>query len=812
MSEVEYTEIKIGDVWTDPKTGYIYDVVSGDCKACSFISNMENCPKCVSRGAEGREVCAVGPNGDAGSMAFVLRYPVPNEYGVYDKDKAEVLELHGGKPRKTAKVFVLQIGIDQWISANESETPESGFGGPLCARFGVYETRYKALYASFDALLELFENDCGSKANIAVCQRIATWARENLAMLENLANPPETESQPAALSAEPIQIYPMFAVGDEWPCTLTGEVFRVVTGNCATCDINGQGRCPTTTGRHFDEHDVLRCKGGLCLKKATSTPKTESESMTTKAKAKKPEAARDEHPVQQCPTDIIQIQLDQVADSPFQVRAISGTPELDAALMDLAANIKQHGLINPVTVRPLAAGGVECVAGHRRLAAARLAGLETISATVLRIPDSTAEEILVSENLFRQDLTPIEESKSVCQLLKTRSIPEVAKLCQKSERWVYRRASIDKLSDDWKMLAERFKLSAAFCEAIARLTPDLQQVVIDDEIETIGDENCTTANDLIPDKIHSGQTVLEAGGNCELLAASIERKMKLLSNRPWAEYCPGYCEGCIKRTDVQPELWGESTEEAKPRCLDAECWDKKLVRWLVEAPAAYEVATGKKLLSVASKCDFYKYSCRCEPDETFSMPILVPAGMYEAGSIRYTSSDPEALPPPDDGDEGEQDIPTEEQIQQWAFCHAVTEYLGKLDSDSVDSAHLNLLFITFGVNPWDYFFEGVNGAASPERLESLRAMHLHNSHVLHDQIWRSFRKAVLLRYVRPQHGPESCVMSNFEWATAIVGTGSPLIPDTQAKLDAIHANAAKIAKEEAAKYKPAKKQKKGKGK
>lgn len=175
----------------------------------------------------------------------------------------------------------------------------------------------------------------------------------------------------------------------------------------------------------------------------------------------------------------LKLEPQSIKSSPYQVRETSGTAELDASLMDLAANMREHGLINPITVRKLPDGEYECVAGHRRLAAARLNGWVNISAMVSdAMSDIAAEDLLVSENLYRQDLTAIEESSTVVRLLKKREVADIAKLCHKSDRWVYRRMAIDKLSTTAKIVARLYKWPAAFCEAMATHNHNQQDALI----------------------------------------------------------------------------------------------------------------------------------------------------------------------------------------------------------------------------------------------------------------------------------------------------------------------------------------------
>jgi ParB family transcriptional regulator, chromosome partitioning protein len=82
-----------------------------------------------------------------------------------------------------------------------------------------------------------------------------------------------------------------------------------------------------------------------------------------------------------------------------------------AALRELAASVREHGVLQPVLVRPLDEGRYQLVAGERRWRAARLAQQTTVPAMIEEIDDDTALEISIIENLQREDLTPLEEAE-----------------------------------------------------------------------------------------------------------------------------------------------------------------------------------------------------------------------------------------------------------------------------------------------------------------------------------------------------------------------------------------------------------------
>ncbi|PSB31325.1 ParB/RepB/Spo0J family partition protein [Chlorogloea sp. CCALA 695] len=87
-------------------------------------------------------------------------------------------------------------------------------------------------------------------------------------------------------------------------------------------------------------------------------------------------------------------------------------------LQQLAASIKQHGILEPLLVRPFKKGEYELVAGERRYRAAKEVGLQEIPITVRELSDQEALQLALVENLQREDLNPIEETEGVLDLLK----------------------------------------------------------------------------------------------------------------------------------------------------------------------------------------------------------------------------------------------------------------------------------------------------------------------------------------------------------------------------------------------------------
>lgn len=125
---------------------------------------------------------------------------------------------------------------------------------------------------------------------------------------------------------------------------------------------------------------------------------------------------------------IREVEVEKVRPNPHQPRK-----EFDAERMEeLAASIREHGVVQPIVVRP-GGDGYELVAGERRWRAARLAGLERIPALVREFSDAESMEIALVENLQREDLNPLEEAEAYkalmekCQLTQEQLASRVGK-------------------------------------------------------------------------------------------------------------------------------------------------------------------------------------------------------------------------------------------------------------------------------------------------------------------------------------------------------------------------------------------------
>ncbi len=105
-------------------------------------------------------------------------------------------------------------------------------------------------------------------------------------------------------------------------------------------------------------------------------------------------------------TSIRQVPVGRIDANPDQPRLTFD----EAALAELSSSVKEHGVLQPILVRPHEGGRYQLIAGERRWRAAKMANLETIPAMIEEIDDDTALEIAIIENLQREDLSPLDEA------------------------------------------------------------------------------------------------------------------------------------------------------------------------------------------------------------------------------------------------------------------------------------------------------------------------------------------------------------------------------------------------------------------
>ena len=273
------------------------------------------------------------------------------------------------------------------------------------------------------------------------------------------------------------------------------------------------------------------------------------------------------------------IKITDIVPSPYQKRTEFKNIE------SLAIDIQSHGLLQPIIVRPKSVpqsslNKFELIAGERRLRAYKILAekfseFEEIEAKVKeKCDDSAAQAMHLSENLQREDITPLEEAAELSELLEHCTLKQAAEYLGRSAGWIARRANLAKLCPKFmNAYAKNDKIKLWPIEAlelVARMPEKVQEDILDRNRER-------------------APTVKE-------LAKEISGRIMKLSAATWSMED---CTGCQKRTAAAPDLFAEINVKKDDRCLDVKCWGKH-----TEAALSVRVAElkegGEKFFTVVS--------------------------------------------------------------------------------------------------------------------------------------------------------------------------------------------------------------------
>ena len=184
-------------------------------------------------------------------------------------------------------------------------------------------------------------------------------------------------------------------------------------------------------------------------------------------------------------------------NSPYQILPIHkiepnpGQPRQDfddEELQSLADSIAQHGVVQPLTVRELASGYYQIIAGERRWRAARLANLKEVPAVIVEADDRKTMELALIENLQRQDLNPVEEALGYQSLMEDYGLTqeETAKQVGKSRPTVANALRLLGLCQPVLEMLRSGKLSAGHARALLTLKTEKEQFDMATKIVNLG--------------------------------------------------------------------------------------------------------------------------------------------------------------------------------------------------------------------------------------------------------------------------------------------------------------------------------------
>jgi len=167
--------------------------------------------------------------------------------------------------------------------------------------------------------------------------------------------------------------------------------------------------------------------------------------------------------------NVVSIEIGKIFSNPYQPRK-----DFDqTALEELAASIKEYGVVQPIIVKKTLSG-YELVAGERRTKAAKMAGLKEIPAIIKDFNDDEMMEIALIENIQREDLNPIEEAISFDNIIRLRGYTqeEFANKFGKSRSYVTNLLGLLSLPDKVKELVSAKKLSMGHARALSKVSDE----------------------------------------------------------------------------------------------------------------------------------------------------------------------------------------------------------------------------------------------------------------------------------------------------------------------------------------------------
>ena len=263
--------------------------------------------------------------------------------------------------------------------------------------------------------------------------------------------------------------------------------------------------------------------------------------------------------------DVKKININDIHTSPMNPRKTFD----EGAIAELAASIKQHGLLQPITVRPHistdACGNYEIVMGERRYRAWKHNMSDPkfpmeIPCIVRDMNDEEALDAMITENLQRKDVDPIEEAFAFGQLVKTgKSIEDIALRFGKSKRFIQERIKLDNLLPELKKMVTDGNLHIGAAMHVCKLTEDEQREFL---------ERCDDKENI---------SKLDAIHFTDNLFMTIDRAAW---NKEFTGSCGTTCEKCpFNNANV-----GCLFYEMKPHnatCTSRERWDKKRFSWLL---------------------------------------------------------------------------------------------------------------------------------------------------------------------------------------------------------------------------------------
>ena len=200
--------------------------------------------------------------------------------------------------------------------------------------------------------------------------------------------------------------------------------------------------------------------------------------------------------------EVVELYLDDIIPNRFQPREVFN----EEALKELAASIKEHGVIQPIIVRKIG-DKYEIIAGERRYKASTMAGMTKIPAIIRNLDDKEASKVALLENLQRKDLTAIEEARTYQKILELDSMTqeELGRTMGKSQAAIANKMRLLSLPDEVQEALLYDKISERHARSLLNLNTSEEQINMLNKII----ENRLTVRELDNEiRIMKGETPL----------------------------------------------------------------------------------------------------------------------------------------------------------------------------------------------------------------------------------------------------------------------------------------------------------------
>lgn len=263
-------------------------------------------------------------------------------------------------------------------------------------------------------------------------------------------------------------------------------------------------------------------------------------------------------------------------------------------MTELVASVKQRGVLVPLIVREGNQGGkgnpqagkFEIVCGFRRYTAAKEAGLQMVPCSIRQMTDEEAYELMIIENLQRENIHPLDESAAFILLSKTNSADQIASKIHKHKSYVIKRIKLGSLCEEGKKLFYEGGMNYSQAIILSRLLEADQKKAIKENMR----------------EQHDGGKTQRYLTHEKDLMAYIRKHFMLTMDKaifdledPDLVKAAGACSVCPKRTKNSPNLFDDMAKD--DRCTDPQCFSLKEKRHFEQKVEQLKQKEGGKVLT-----------------------------------------------------------------------------------------------------------------------------------------------------------------------------------------------------------------------